>query len=65
MYRRMLGLAFLCVLLFRRPTALQAQEFKLFDHTVQVHGFASQGFVYTERQQLADHEHQQRQRWLD
>ena len=25
----------------------QAQEFKLFDHTVQVHGFVSQGFVYT------------------
>jgi hypothetical protein len=26
---------------------LQAQEFRLFDRTVQVHGFASQGFVYT------------------
>ncbi len=47
MYRRMLGLAFLCVRFFAGPTALQAQEFKLLDHTVQVHGFASQGFVYT------------------
>jgi hypothetical protein len=26
---------------------LQAQEFKLFDRTVQVHGYVSQGFVYT------------------
>jgi len=26
---------------------IQAQEFKLFDRTVQVHGFVSQGFVYT------------------
>ena len=26
---------------------LPAQEFQLFDRTVQVHGFASQGFVYT------------------
>lgn len=25
----------------------QCQEFKLADHTIQVHGFASQGFVYT------------------
>jgi hypothetical protein len=27
--------------------AVQAQEFKVFDHTVQVHGFASQGFAYS------------------
>jgi hypothetical protein len=27
--------------------SLQAQEFKLFDRQVQVHGFASQGFVHT------------------
>ena len=27
---------------------IQAQEFKLFDRTVQVHGFVSQGFVYTD-----------------
>ncbi len=30
------------------PITLQAQEFKLFDRTVQVHGFVSQGFVYTD-----------------
>ena len=47
MYRRMLGLAFLCVCLGGGRIALQAQEFKLFDRMVQVHGFASQGFVYT------------------
>lgn len=34
-------------ILFGIPLALQAQEFKLFDRTVQVHGFVSQGFVYT------------------
>lgn len=27
----------------------QAQEFKLFSRTVQIHGFASQGFVYTDQ----------------
>jgi hypothetical protein len=26
---------------------LQAQDFKLFDRTIQIHGFVSQGFVYT------------------
>jgi hypothetical protein len=48
MYRRMLGLAFLCVCFGAGRIALQAQEFKLFDRAVQVHGFASQGFVYTD-----------------
>ena len=28
--------------------AVRAQEFKLFDRTVQIHGFASQGFVHTD-----------------
>jgi hypothetical protein len=28
---------------------LRAQEFKLFDRKVQIHGFASQGFVYTDQ----------------
>lgn len=38
----------LIVLLFcTGEPGLQAQEFNLFDRTVQVHGFASQGFVYT------------------
>jgi hypothetical protein len=41
-------LAFLCVFLRTDQLALQAQEFKLFDRTVQVHGFASQGFIYTD-----------------
>ncbi|MGC1227147.1 MAG: hypothetical protein WA859_11755 [Candidatus Sulfotelmatobacter sp.] len=36
-------MAFLCA----GQTLLPAQEFKIFDRTVQVHGFASQGFVYT------------------
>jgi hypothetical protein len=47
MYRRTLGLGFLCVFLCTGEIALRAQEFKLFDRTVQVHGFVSQGFVYT------------------
>ena len=32
---------------FAISIAVRAQEFKVFDHTVQVHGFASQGFVHT------------------
>jgi hypothetical protein len=36
-----------CLSLSVGQTAIQAQEFKLWDRTVQVHGFASQGFVYT------------------
>ncbi len=30
------------------PIAMHAQEFKFLDRTVQFHGFASQGFVYTD-----------------
>jgi hypothetical protein len=47
MRRRIFGLAFFCVLLCADPVTLKAQDFKLFDRTVQVHGFVSQGFVYT------------------
>lgn len=36
------GLYFFCA-----QAALQAQDFKVFNRTVQIHGFASQGFVYT------------------
>jgi len=36
----------LAVLTF--PTTVRAQEFKVFDRTVQIHGFASQGFVHTD-----------------
>jgi hypothetical protein len=47
MHRRIVGPAFLCVCLLAGRSTLDAQEFKLFDRTVQVHGFVSQGFVYT------------------
>jgi hypothetical protein len=47
MYRRILGLGFLCVFFCAGEITLQAQDFKLFDRTVQVHGFVSQGYVYT------------------
>jgi hypothetical protein len=47
MHRRILGLGLLCAFFCAGGIALQAQEFKLFDRTVQVHGFVSQGFVYT------------------
>jgi hypothetical protein len=43
----MVGLALLCACLCVCPATLRAQEFKLFDRTVQVHGYVSQGFVYT------------------
>jgi len=47
MRRRIVGLAFFCVSLCAKSVTLQAQEFKLFDRTVQVHGYVSQGFVFT------------------
>ena len=47
MYRRTVLLLSLCLCAAR--LSLQAQEFKLFDRQVQIHGFASQGFVYTDR----------------
>ena len=45
MYRRFFGLIFLCACAVQTP--LQAQDFKLLDRDVQIHGFASQGFVHT------------------
>jgi len=45
MDRRALALLFLG--LSMTPVSLRAQNFKVFDRDVQVHGFASQGFVYT------------------
>jgi hypothetical protein len=45
MHWRLSGIVFACFCIGR--VALQAQEFKLFDRDVQIHGFASQGFVYT------------------
>jgi hypothetical protein len=47
MVRGIRGVALLCVSLSAGAIALRAQEFKLFDRTIQVHGFVSQGFVYT------------------
>jgi len=45
MRRRIAKLALVCFC--TGLTALHAQEFKLLGRTVQVHGFASQGFIYT------------------
>jgi hypothetical protein len=44
-YRRLFGLVFVCFCIGQ--VELQAQDLKLFDRDVQIHGFASQGFVYT------------------
>jgi hypothetical protein len=44
-HRRVASLVFTCIWINQCP--LHAQDFKLFDHDVQVHGFVSQGFVYT------------------
>ncbi|MGA2236287.1 MAG: hypothetical protein ABSG23_12485 [Terriglobales bacterium] len=45
MHRRILGLVFACFC--AGQLTLQAEDFKLFDREVAIHGFASQGFVYT------------------
>jgi hypothetical protein len=45
MYRRILGFVFVC--LCAAQTMLHAQDFKLFDRNVQIHGFATEGFVHT------------------
>ncbi|MGA8539861.1 MAG: hypothetical protein WB566_10200 [Terriglobales bacterium] len=45
MDRRLAGWVFACFCISQ--FSLQAQDFKLFDREVQVHGFVSQGFVYT------------------
>ena len=47
MHKRILSLAFVYLCFRAGQITLQAQEFKLFDRTVQIHGFVSQGFVYT------------------
>jgi hypothetical protein len=47
MRRRMVLLVFVCACVCAGQITLHAQEFKLFDRTIQVHGFVSQGFVYT------------------
>jgi hypothetical protein len=45
MFRRVAKLLLFC--LCACPILLHAQDFKLFDRDVQVHGFVSQGYVYT------------------
>src|SRR6204780_960942 len=45
MQRRIVKLAVVC--LWASQAVLHAQEFKVLSRTVQVHGFASQGFIYT------------------
>jgi hypothetical protein len=47
MYRRANAVAAAVAFLCFGQGLLNAQEFKLLDRTVQVHGFASQGFIYT------------------
>jgi hypothetical protein len=48
MHRRIARLIFIaCCWGGWTAPALHAQDFKLLDRTVQVHGFASQGYVYT------------------
>ena len=45
MYRRIAGLVFACFC--AGQLTVQAQDFKLFDREVEIHGFASQGLIYT------------------
>ena len=45
MRQRIIELALTCF--YAGLTALHAQELKLLDRTIQIHGFASQGFVHT------------------
>ncbi len=45
MHRRSFALVLACLCVGQ--VTLQAQDFNLFDRNVQIHGFASQGFVYT------------------
>ena len=47
MHKRIFRLVFVYLCFHSGQITLQAQEFKLLDRTVQVHGFVSQGFIYT------------------
>jgi len=44
-YRRIVGLVFACFC--AGQLTVQAQDFKIFDREVEIHGFASQGLIYT------------------
>jgi hypothetical protein len=48
MYRQIAAKGFVCACLCASVGTVHAQEFKIFDRTVQVHGFASQGYVHTD-----------------
>ncbi len=45
MRSRSVGITIFCLSML--PGVLHAQQFRLFDRSIQVHGFASQGYVYT------------------
>jgi hypothetical protein len=45
--RRIVGLIFVLASFLATPLCLPAQDFKLLGREVEVHGFASQGFIYT------------------
>jgi len=45
MHRRIVGVVFACF--FAGQLTLQAQDFKLLDREVEIHGFVSQGVIYT------------------
>ena len=47
MHRRFVPPVFLFLCFCAGRTALQGQEFKLFDRSVQLHGWFSQGFAYS------------------
>ena len=47
MHKRIFSFVFVYLCFHTGQITLQAQEFKLLDRTVQVHGFVSQGFIYT------------------
>ena len=46
MFSRVARLLLFC--LCAGSAQVHAQDFKLFDHNIQIHGFASQGFVHTD-----------------
>ncbi len=47
MHRRSIQLTLACLFVAISQISVLAQDFKLWNRTVQVHGFASQGFVYS------------------
>ena len=48
MHWRIAGVVFVSACFCVAPLPLPAQDFKLLGRDIQVHGFASQGFVYTD-----------------